>query len=321
LAVYTEVSDEALDGFLADYDLGAILAFKGIAEGVENSNFLLACEKGRYFLTLFEKRVKQDDLPFFIGLMEHLAQRGVNCPLPVRSRSGEPLGRLEDRPAVVVTFLNGLSLKRPSARHCASVGEALAAVHRAGEGFALRRPNALSIGGWPPLLAAAEARADEVTPGLAQEAAQTLAALRQEWPSGLPEGVIHADLFPDNVLFLGEVLSGLIDFYFACNDALAYDLAVCLNAWCFEPNASFNITKGMALINGYEKVRRLSAAEVEALPILARGSALRFMLTRLVDWLNVPAGAKVVPKDPLEYLKKMRFHAAIKNAREYGLTR
>jgi homoserine kinase type II len=321
LAVYTEVSDEALDAFLAEYDLGAVLAFKGIAEGVENSNFLLACETGRFFLTLFEKRVKKDDLPFFIGLMEHLAQRGVNCPLPVRSRSGEALGRLADRPAVVVTFLNGLSVRRPSARHCASVGEALAAVHRAGEGFALRRPNALSIGGWPPLLAAAEARADEVAAGLAEEAAQTLAAVQNQWPSGLPEGVIHADLFPDNVLFLSEALSGLIDFYFACNDALAYDLAVCLNAWCFEPNASFNITKGMALINGYEKVRRLSAAEVEALPVLARGSALRFMLTRLVDWLNVPPGAKVVPKDPIEYLKKMRFHAAIKNARDYGLTR
>jgi homoserine kinase type II len=321
LAVYTEVSDEALAAFLAEYDLGEVQSFKGIAEGVENSNFLLACENGRYFLTLFEKRVRKDDLPFFIGLMEHLAKRGVTCPLPVRSRNGEALGRLADRPAVVVTFLNGLSIRRPSARHCASVGEALAKVHRAGDGFALHRPNALSIGGWPALLSAAEARADEVAPGLAAEASQALAALQSEWPSTLPEGLIHADLFPDNVLFLGEALSGLIDFYFACNDALAYDLAVCLNAWCFEPNASFNITKGMALINGYEKVRRLSPAEAEALPILARGAALRFMLTRLVDWLNVPAGAKVVPKDPIEYLKKLRFHAAVKSARDYGLTR
>ncbi|HEV3043564.1 MAG TPA: homoserine kinase [Roseiarcus sp.] len=321
MAVYTEVSDEALAAFLDGYDLGAVQSFKGIAEGVENSNFLLVCEDGRFFLTLFEKRVKKDDLPFFIGLMEHLAQRGVTCPQPVRSREGEALGSLADRPAVIVTFLNGLSIRRPSARHCASVGEALATIHRDGDRFALRRPNALSIGGWPSLLATAEARADEVAPGLAREAAQTLAALQSAWPKALPEGVIHADLFPDNVLFLGEDLSGLIDFYFACNDALAYDLAVCLNAWCFEPNVSFNITKGMALINGYEKIRKLSDAEVEALPILARGAALRFMLTRLVDWLNVPPGAKVVPKDPLEYLKKMRFHAAIRNAREYGLTR
>ncbi len=321
MAVYTEVSDDALAAFLADYDLGAVQSFKGIAEGVENSNFLLVCESGRYILTLYEKRVKKDDLPFFIGLMEHLARRGVTCPLPVRSRGGEALGRLADRPAAIVTFLNGLWTRRPTARHCAKVGEALAAMHRAGEGFALHRPNALSIGGWPGLLAAAEARADEVAPGLAHEAAEALAQLERAWPSGLPEGVIHADLFPDNVFFLGEKLSGLIDFYFACNDAFAYDLAVCLNAWCFEPDASFNITKGMALIGEYEKVRRLEAGEVEALPILARGAALRFMLTRLVDWLNVPAGAKVVPKDPLEYLKKMRFHAAIKSAREYGLAR
>jgi homoserine kinase type II len=194
-------------------------------------------------------------------------------------------------------------------------------MHRAGGGFRLKRPNALSIGGWPPLLAAAEARADEVAPGLAAEAAKALAELQRDWPSGLDEGVIHADLFPDNVFFLGEKLSGLIDFYFACNDALVYDLAVCLNAWCFEPDASFNITKGMALIGEYEKVRRLDASEVEALPILARGAALRFMLTRLVDWLNVPQGAKVVPKDPLEYLKKMRFHAGVRSAREYGLFR
>jgi homoserine kinase type II len=321
LAVYTEVSDEALAAFLADYDLGAVLSFKGIAEGVENSNFLLVCESGRFILTLYEKRVKKDDLPFFIGLMQHLAQRGVTCPQPVRSRRGDALGVLADRPATIVTFLNGLWIRRPTARHCAQLGEALATMHRAGEGFALKRPNALSIGGWPPLLAAAEARADEVAPGLAAEAAEALAELQRDWPAGLEEGLIHADLFPDNVFFLGEKLSGLIDFYFACNDALVYDLAVCLNAWCFEPDASFNITKGMALIGEYEKVRRLNALEVEALPILARGAALRFMLTRLVDWLNVPKGAKVVPKDPLEYLKKMRFHAGVKNAREYGLVR
>jgi homoserine kinase type II len=321
LAVYTEVADEALAAFLVEYDLGGALSFKGIAEGVENSNFLLVCEKGRFFLTLFEKRVREGDLPFFVGLLEHLAKRGVTCPQPVRSRRGETLGRLADRPAVIVTFLDGLWIRRPSARHCARVGEALAKMHQAGDGFALRRPNALSVDGWPALLSAAGGRADDVAPGLASEAARTLGALQSEWPGALPEGVIHADLFPDNVFFLGDELSGLIDFYFACNDALAYDLAVCLNAWCFEPDASFNITKGVALIGGYEKVRRLAPDEAEALPILARGAALRFMLTRLVDWLNVPAGAKVVPKDPTEYLKKMRFHAAIKTARDYGLRR
>ncbi|MGA2043780.1 MAG: homoserine kinase [Roseiarcus sp.] len=321
MAVYTEVTDEALGAFLADYDLGPASSLKGIAEGVENSNFLMHTRAGAFFLTLYEKRVKETDLPFFIGLMEHLAKKGVNCPQPVRNRSGEALGRLADRPAAIVTFLDGLSIRRPSARHCASVGEALGRMHRAGADFALRRPNALSIGGWPALFEAARARADEVAPGLAAETANDLAALGAAWPGGLPDGVIHADLFPDNVFFLGEDLSGLIDFYFACNDSLAYDLAVALNAWCFEPDGSFNITKGMALINGYERVRRLSSAETEALPILARGAALRFMLTRLVDWLNVPPGAKVVPKNPLEYLGKMRFHRGVASARDYGLLR
>jgi homoserine kinase type II len=171
------------------------------------------------------------------------------------------------------------------------------------------------------LFETARDRADEVAPGLAEETAVELAALQQVWPQDLPAGVIHADLFPDNVFFLGDRLSGLIDFYFACNDSFVYDLAIGLNAWCFEPDASFNITKGMALINGYERVRRLTDREIEALPIMARGSALRFMLTRLVDWLNVPPGAKVVPKDPLEYLKKMRFHRGVSSARDYGLLR
>jgi homoserine kinase type II len=321
MAVYTEVSDDALGVFLADYDLGPVSSFKGIAEGVENSNFLMHTQSGPFFLTLYEKRVREVDLPFFIGLMEHLAKKGVNCPLPVRNRKGAALGRLADRPAAIVTFLDGLWIRRPTARHCASVGEALGRMHKAGLDFAMRRPNALSIDGWITLFDAARGRADEVAPGLAVEAANELGALREIWPTDLPVGVIHADLFPDNVFFLADRLSGLIDFYFACNDALAYDLAIALNAWCFEPDGSFNITKGMALINGYERVRRLNEREIAALPILARGSALRFMLTRLVDWLNVPPGAKVVPKNPLEYLSKMRFHRAVTSARDYGLLR
>jgi homoserine kinase type II len=203
-------------------------------------------------------------------------------------------------------------------QHCRQVGEALARMHEAGADFALRRPNALSIDGWPPLYAAAESRADEVSPGLAAETAAEIDALQRIWPANLPSGVIHADLFPDNVFFLGERLSGLIDFYFACDDFFAYDLGVCLNAWCFEADGAFNVSKGMAMIRGYEKRRPLTPVEVEALPILARGSALRFMLTRLVDWLNVPPGAKVTPKNPLEYLTKMRFHQRVVSARDYG---
>jgi homoserine kinase type II len=318
MAVYTEVGDEALGAFLAGYDLGRVSSFKGIAEGVENSNFLLITTEGPFILTLYEKRVHEGDLPFFIGLMEHLALRGVNCPQPVRARNGEALGRLAGRSAAIVTFLDGLWLRRPRAEHCGQVGEALARMHEAGADFALRRPNALSIGGWPPLYAAAESRADEVSPDLAGETAAEIDALRRIWPADLPSGVIHADLFPDNVFFLGERLSGLIDFYFACDDFFAYDLGVCLNAWCFEPGGDFNVSKGMAMIEGYQRVRRLTSEEVEALPILARGSALRFMLTRLVDWLNVPPGALVAPKNPLEYRSKLRFHQRVVSALDYG---
>jgi homoserine kinase type II len=321
MAVYTEVTDEALGQFLAGYDLGPVLSFKGIAEGVENSNFLLRMGKGGYILTLYEKRVREDDLPFFVGLMEHLATRGVTCPQPVRNRDGAALGRLAGRPAAIVTFLDGIWIRRPNARHCGAVGEALARMHLAGRDFGLQRENALSVGGWPALFGAAEARADEVAPGLAEETRGELDAISRLWPTDLPGGVIHADLFPDNVFFLGDDLSGLIDFYFACNDALVYDLAICLNAWCFELDGAFNVSKGRAMIAGYERMRRLDDQECAALPILARGAALRFMLTRLVDWLNVPAGAKVVPKNPLEYRDKLRFHRRVASASDYGLVR
>jgi homoserine kinase type II len=321
MAVYTEVADEELESFIATYDIGSVLSIKGIAEGVENSNFLLHTEGGFFILTLYEKRVNANDLPFFLGLLEHLSAHGVTCPQPVHNRKGAALGRLADKPAVIVTFLDGVSLRRPDARHCGMVGEALGKLHKAGANFPTARENTLSFRGWLPLFRSAEARADEVLPGLAVTLAEEIANLFKVWPKDLPTGIIHADLFPDNVFFLAGKLSGLIDFYFACNDFLAYDLAICLNAWCFEPDASFNITKGMALVNGYERVRRLSDAEAAALPALARGAALRFLLTRLVDWLNKQDGALVKPKDPLEYLKKLRFHQHALSAREYGLLR
>jgi homoserine kinase type II len=321
VAVYTEVTDEELSAFLAAYDLGRVLACKGIAEGVENSNYFLQAEAGTFILTLYEKRVREADLPFFLALMDHLSARGLTCPQPVHNRQGEALGRLAGRPAVIVTFLTGVSVKRPRAGHCRALGGALAQLHEAGRDFSMVRPNALSLGSWPTLFAAAESQADTVAPGLADRTRRELAHLEAAWPSGLPGGVIHADLFPDNVFFMGEAVSGLIDFYFACTDALAYDLAVCLNAWCFEPDGSFNRTKGQAMIAGYEAVRRLTPEETEALPTLCRGAALRFMLTRLVDWLNVPPGALVRPKDPLEYDRKLAFHRHVTGAAEYGLVR
>ncbi|MCQ2005067.1 homoserine kinase [Rhizobium sp. NRK18] len=321
MAVYTDISEDDLRQFLAAYDVGELLSYKGIAEGVENSNFLLHTSKDPLILTLYEKRVDRNDLPFFLGLMHHLYEGGLNCPLPLPRKDGELLGELSGRPAALISFLEGMWLRKPEARHCREVGRALAEMHVAGEGFEIRRENALSLSGWRPLWEKSAARADEVEEGLGAEIPAELDDLEANWPKDLPTGVIHADLFQDNVFFLGDRLSGLIDFYFACNDLLVYDVAICLNAWCFEKDGSFNVTKGMALLQGYESVRPLSDAEAAALPILARGSALRFFLTRLYDWLTTPAGALVVKKDPLEYLKKLRFHRQIRSAAEYGLTR
>ncbi|MGB3645234.1 MAG: homoserine kinase [Mesorhizobium sp.] len=322
MAVYTDISEGELASFLDAYAIGDLLSYKGIAEGVENSNFLLHMSSGAYILTLYEKRVNPDDLPFFIGLMQHLSDKGINCPLPVQRKDGGTIGELAGRPAAVVTFLEGMWMRRPTVEHCREVGAALAAMHLAGQDFPLRRHNALSVGGWRPLWERAAARADEVQKGLAREVEADLAVLEARWPTDLPQGVIHADLFPDNVFFLGQELSGLIDFYFACTDTLVYDLAICLNAWCFEKdNYSFNLTKGTALLSAYTAVRPISPAEAEMLPLLAHGAALRFMLTRLYDWLNTPAGSLVVKKDPIEYLRRMRFHRQIHSASEYGLTK
>jgi homoserine kinase type II len=319
MAVYTEVADEELQAFIASYSVGALTSCKGIAEGVENSNYLIQTEAGRYILTLYEKRVAKEDLPYFLALMEHLAARGISCPLPVHDREGQNLRALAGRPAALITFLDGVSVRRAGIEQCASLGTALGRLHIAGEDFPLRRANSLSLSGWAPLFAAIADRADSIIPGLGAEVKNELAALEQSWPSQLPQGVIHADLFPDNVFFLGAAVSGLIDFYFACNDMLAYDIAICLNAWCFETDVSFNVTKARALLQAYEEVRPLTAAELEALPTLARGAALRFLLTRSYDWLNTDGEALVKRKDPNEYLRKLRFHRGVKSYRDYGL--
>lgn len=319
MAVYTEVSAEDLASFVADYDLGELLSFKGIAEGVENSNYLLQAEKGSFILTLYEKRVAEEDLPFFLGLMEHLAGRGISCPVPLHAADGKALRRLCGRPAALISFLEGLSPRRVQTFHCAGLGAALARMHLAGADYGLRRENALSVTGWRPLLESCAGRADEVRPGLAEALERELSHLESSWPEDLPAGVIHADLFPDNVFFRQENLTGIIDFYFACNDFFAYDLAVCLNAWCFEQDNAFNVTKARMLLQAYSRERAFSEAELKALPLFARGSALRFLLTRLYDWLHHPEGAFVKPKDPLEYWRKLQFHQDVRGPGAYGL--
>ncbi len=322
MAVYTEVTDEALRAYLTDYELGELVAFRGIAEGVENSNYSIRTTAGDYILTLYEKRVDPVELPWFLGLMEHLVKSGIDCPAPVRGRDGQALRSLAGRPSAICTFLPGVWPRRVRPEHLAPLGAALARLHVAGADFVPTRPNALGPAGWAPLLGRCRADGDAVQPGLVAALDTALAGILADWPQGLPAGHIHADLFPDNVFFMEKAgvarVSGIIDFYFACTDLLAYDIAVCLNAWCFEPDFSFNVTRARAFLRAYSAVRPLSTAERAALPVLSRGAALRFLLTRLFDWVNTPPGAMVTRKDPLEYMRKLRFFLNAENAEAVG---
>lgn len=319
MAVYTEVPDVELQSFITSYGLGQLLSYKGIAEGVENTNYIIHTDSGPFILTLYEKRVKKEDLPFFLGLMEHLAKSGFSCPTPVRDQSGVMLRELSGRPAALISFLEGFWVRRPQLNHCSALGRSLAELHLACSNFNMSRKNSLSVTSWPGLFESFRSEADNIAPGLSNLIQEELEHLQQNWATDLPNGIIHADLFPDNVFFLGDKISGLIDFYFACNDLLSYDIAVCLNAWCFEPDNSFNISKARALLNGYQQVRKLKKVELSTLPLLARGAAIRFLLTRSYDWLNKEMDAFVKPKDPSEYLRKLRFHQSVKDVREYGL--
>jgi homoserine kinase type II len=322
MAVFTQINDAQLSGFMADYDLPEVTGFKGIAAGVQNSNYLVDTPQQRFILTLYEDTqtgVDPNDLPYFLGLMQHLAQGDIACPTPIARRDGSLSGILAGRPAALVSFLPGRSTVTPKPPQCRAVGAALAELHVAGEGFSMRRTNKQGPENWRKLFDASLARADEASPGLADFMGAELARLEAAWPQDLPQGVIHADLFPDNVFFEKGKVSGLIDFYFACHDVLAYDLAIMLNAWCFEADVNFNITKARALLAGYQSVRPMSAAEIEALPVLASGAAMRFLTTRLYDWLNRPEDALVTPKNPIDYLRRLRFHRHVTSAADYGL--
>ena len=319
MAVYTSVSDDALSALLARYDIGDPVALEPIAEGVENSNFRLETSAGRFILTVYEKRVDLADLPFFLALMDHLAAKAIACPVPIHDRAGQSLQTLCGKPAAIVSFLDGRSPRRIDGPRCRALGATLARLHLAVRDFQGHRRNALSVGDWRPLFRACETSPAPLPEGVAALIGPTLDRLEAAWPRDLPAGIIHAHLFPANVFFANDHVSGVIDFYFACNDLFAYDVAICLNAWCFEPLGDYNLGKGRAFLEGYRAVRPLSAAEVEALPTLATGAAMRFLLTRLYDWLNRVEGALVKPKDPMEYAKKLAFHNAAHGPHAYGL--
>ncbi len=323
MAVYTDVGNEALEAFLQDYAIGSLVAFRGIAEGVENSNFQLRTTDGDYILTLYEKRVNAQDLPWFLGLMQHLAREGVTCPQPVADSQGHVLKTLAGRPAAITTFLPGVWPRVVRLEHCRPLGRALAQLHVAGRSYKPERQNSLGPDAWFALLQSCGAGADNVCAGLRDELQNALEHILPFWPGRgnnplLPRGQIHADMFPDNVFFLDHAVSGVIDFYFACTDFLAYDIAICLNAWCFQADGAFNITFARYMMQGYEEIRPLEPAEHKLMPVLARGAAMRFLLTRLYDWINTPVDALVTPKDPMDYLKRLRFHLETDSADAYG---
>lgn len=319
MAVYTDIHEDELQKYLNRYQIGELLSYRGIAEGVENSNFLLHTSMASFILTLYEKRVDPKDLPFFLFLMQHLAKKGISCPQPVVDSKGNMIGTLAGRPAAIVTFLEGIWVRKITAEHCRELGQGMAEMHLAGLDFDIKRANSLSMKNWRPLWNKIASRADEFEKGIGAEVERELDRLEADWPRDLPMGVIHADLFNDNVFFLQNHLSGIIDFYFACNDFLSYDIAICLNAWCFERDYSYNLTKANGLLSRYQKVRPLEKNEIEAMPLLARGAALRFFLTRLYDWFNTPENSLVTKKDPMEYWRKLNFFKGIKSANEMGL--
>jgi homoserine kinase type II len=317
MAVFTPVSDAEANAFLSDYDLGEVVALKGVAEGVENTNFRLETTTGVYALTLFEKRVDPDALPFYLGMMEHLASRGFPAPLPQRTRGGALVGVLNARAAAIVQWLPGAWLRAPEPADHRTAGRTLAELHRTMRGFAATRPNALGLAGWAELIEVCRFRAKGADADMLAELEAEYTVLEENWPRRLPTGQIHADYFPDNVLFSNGKISGVIDYYFACTDAFAYDLAIALNAWGFHADGSPDAPALAEFMAGYEAVRPLSAEEGSALPILCRGAAVRFTLTRLNDLLFHDPSWLVTPKDPRPFFNRLDFHRTCADADGY----
>ena len=319
MAVYTDISKGELDLFLALYDIEEIVKFTGIKEGVENSNFLLESSSSKYILTIFEKRTDENDLPFFFNLMNHLNDNEIKCPKVIKDKSDKLYNFIKDKPAVITSFLDGMSIKKIAPKHCGELGTNLAKFHLASNKLEIKRNNTLGIKDLGTLVA-------EINKLNLNEHADLLTIVNNEYdylkneiPFNLPSGIIHADLFPDNVFFIEDQLSGIIDFYFACNDYYAYELAICINAWCFEGNNEFNISKAKSFLHQYNSIREIGAEELKSLPILARAAALRFLLTRLYDKIHHNKNDLVSTKDPKEYYEKLKFHQTVKNVSEYGL--
>ena len=323
MAVYTKITDAEFSSALKLYNIGDFKLAKGIAEGVENTNYLLETTHNKYIATIYEKRVNVNELPFFLKLMQHFSQDKIPSPLPVYAINGDLLQDIQGKKFSIVSFLSGKSVKRISNNHCFELGKMLANMHNSSLSFEMSRENNMSLPMWQEMFSEIKSKTDSFKVGISKEIEKSLSYIADKWAiaekSNLPRGIIHADLFPDNVFFTDNKVTGVLDFYFACNDFFVHDVAITMNAWCFEHGCEFNITKARNLLRGYNSVRKFTDDELKMLPVFASGAAMRFLLSRLYDLINRVEGAEVTPKDPTEYLKKLRFHMHIKSASEYGL--
>jgi homoserine kinase type II len=317
MAVYTKLEHQEVRQFLEQYNINNFKDYEGITEGVENTNYLIKTSEQDYILTIYEKRVDENDLPFFIKLLSYLSENKFPCPKPIANKNNEKINRIKNKNAALVTFLNGQSKNKITSEECFEIGKITAQLHEITKKFDINRKNNLSIENWESIFEKTIKQKIDLDESIIKKTKNYLNFLKDKWPKNLPQGIIHADLFPDNIFFTNNKVSGIIDFYFACNDFFAYEIAICINSLCFDNNSTFNMTKAKNLIDGYTSIRTLSEDEKKYLPILSMGAAMRFFLTRLYDFYHTDNKADVKIKDPFEYLKKIEFHSTIKNFNEY----
>ncbi len=320
MAVYTKFNKEDIDKILQNYSIGELNSFKGIQEGIENTNYFLLVNNKKYILTVYEKRVKSDDLPFFSNLMADLNQAGVKCPIPIVNKHKESITNYREKKLMIVSFLEGKAKKILTPQNCKSTGIEIAKMHEITKNFKIKRKNDLSINSWRELFESVKKECSKIHHDLPKLIETNLNDVEKNWPKDLPRGIIHADLFSDNIFFINDTFSGLIDFYFSCEDFYAFEIAICFNALCFDgvpKNLSFNVTKAKSFIDGYNSIRKLTDNEKANIKVLSQGAALRFLLTRVFDSLNIVEGAIVKVKDPMEYLKRLEFHKNSKNFEDY----
>lgn len=318
MAVYTKINKNELENFLLNYKLGKLESFRGIVEGIENTIYLIATNKGKYILTLYEKRVKEQDLPFFMNLLSSLSEQGFKCPSPIKDKEEKFINKIKSKNASLVSYIEGKSKKNLTPLECKDIGEMSAKIHLLSQKVKGEK-NQLSVDYWKNVFNKIKKECDSIKKGLSADISTNLDFLEKNWPTNLPKGIIHADIFPDNVLFNSNKVSGIIDFYFSCEDFFAYDVAICLNSLCFESQSTFNVTKAKNFIKGYNSIRELNKKEKEYLPILAQGAAMRFLITRVYDYLKQTNldGAIFRTKDPVEYLKRLEFHNSVKSYEDY----